>query len=67
VAGTSTIFHSQHGYKMLATQNVIVKLLTRKASVHYWKCEEDERAPPAVMLSAVWTPLVLSLHHAAQF
>jgi hypothetical protein len=51
---------------MLTAHNLNVKLLTHEASVHYWECGEDEDVPPAMMLDAVWIPLVLNLHHTAQ-
>jgi len=51
---------------MLIAHHLNVKLLTRESSVHYWECEEDEDAPPAMMLGAAWICLVLNLHHTAQ-
>jgi len=51
---------------MLIAHHLNIKLLTRKSSVHYWECGEDEDAPPVMMLDAAWTSLVLNLHHIAQ-
>jgi len=51
---------------MLIAHQLNIKLLTRESSVHYWESGEDEDAPPVMILDAVWTSLVLNLHHTAQ-
>jgi hypothetical protein len=51
---------------MLIAHHLNIKLLTHLSSAHYWECGEDEDAPLVMMLDAVWTSLVLNLHHTAQ-
>jgi len=51
---------------MLIAHHLNVKLLTRESSVHYWEFGDDDDAPPAMMLDAVWISPVLNLNHTAQ-
>ena len=51
---------------MLIALHLNVKLLTHEPSAHCWERGEDQDALPAMMPDAVWTSLVLNLHHTVQ-